>query len=116
MRVRWLLLSLLGKQRPLQVDGVVQYGQKAAGGSYTGRLVVYADSAHSDPWFLLVSPGLADYPWGHIVAAYGQRFTCEESYKDQKNDPGAGFHLDCVKLGTADRWDRLWLIFAGAHY
>lgn len=115
-RGRWLLLSLLGKQRPLQVDGVVQYGQKAAGGSYTGRLVVYADTAHSDPWFLLVSPGLADCPWGHIVAAYGQRFTCEESYKDQKNDPGAGFHLDCVKLGTADRWDRLWLIFAWAYY
>ena len=48
---RWMLLSLLGKQRPLQLDSVVQYGQKAAGGSYIGRLVVYADTAHSDPWF-----------------------------------------------------------------
>lgn len=47
---------------------------------------------------------------------YGQRFTCQESYKDQKNDTGTGFHLDCVKLGTAARWDRLWLVFAWAYY
>ena len=113
---RWMPLSLLGQHRPVQLDGVVQYGKKAAGGAYTGRLIVYADRVHADPWFLLVSAGLADRPWGTIVAAYGQRFTCEESYKDQKNDPGAGFHLDCVKLGTADRWDRLWLVFAWAYY
>ena len=113
---QWMLLSQLGHQRPLQFDGCVHYGQKAVGGSYAGRLVVYADTAHTDPWFLLVSAGLGDRPWGDIVAAYGQRFTCEESYKDQKNDPGAGFHLDCVKLGTAERWDRLWLVFAWAYY
>ena len=41
--------------------------------------------------------------WGEIVAAYGQRFTCEEAYKDQQNDPGAGFHLNCFTLGTAKR-------------
>lgn len=113
---QWMPLVLLGKQRPLQLDGPVRYGQKATGGAYAGRLVVYADKAHPDPWFLLVSAGLDDRPGGEIVAAYGQRFTCEESYKDQKNDPGAGFHLDCVKLGTAERWDRLWLVFAWAYY
>lgn len=113
---QWMPLRLLGKRRPLQLDGPTQYGKKAAGGSYAGRLVVYADTAHADPWFLLVSGGLADRSWGDIVAAYGQRFTCEESYKDQKNDTGAGFHLDCVKLGTAARWDRLWLVFAWAYY
>lgn len=113
---RWMPLSLLGKQRPLQLDGPVCYGQRAAGGAYRGRLVVYADTAHADPWFLLVSAGLEARPWGEIVAAYGQRFTCEEAYKDQKNDPGAGFHLDCVKLGTAARWDRLWLVFAWSYY
>ena len=113
---RWILLSLLGKQRPLQLDGNVRYGQKALDGPYSGRLVVYADTAHTDPWFLLVSSGLADRAWGDIIATYGQRVTCEESYKDQKNDPGAGFHLDCVKLGTAERWDRLWLVFAWAYY
>ena len=108
--------GLLGKRRPLQLDGPVQYGKKAAGGSYAGRLVVYGDTAHADPWFLLTSVGLENRSWGEIVAAYGQRFTCEASYKDQKNDPGAGFHLDCVKLGTAERWDRLWLVFAWAYY
>ncbi len=46
--------------------------------------IVYADSRHTDPWFLLVSAGLADRLWGPIVATYGQRFTCEESRKDQK--------------------------------
>ena len=113
---RWLLLCGLGTQRPLQLDESVRYGKKAADGPYPGRLVVYADSAHVDPWFLMVSAGLADLAWGAIVAGYGQRFTCEESYKDQKNDPGEGFHLDCVKLGTAERWDRLWLVFAWAYY
>ncbi len=62
--------------------------------------IVYADSRHTDPWFLLVSAGLADRLWGPIVATYGQRFTCEESRKDQKNDPFVGLH------STADRWDR----------
>ncbi len=38
------------------------------------------------------------------------------AYKDQKNKPGEGFHVDCVKLGTAERWDRLWLVFAWAYY
>ncbi len=107
---RWLLLSGLGKARPLHLDGSVRYGKKAADGPYQGRLVVYADPAHADPWFLMVSAGLTDLAWGDIVAGYGQRFTY------QKNDPGAGFHLDCVKLGTAERWDRLWLVFAWAYY
>ncbi len=113
---QWMPLSLLGRRRPLQWDGPTQYGKKAVGGSYAGRLVVYADIVRSDPWFLLVSGGLADRPWGDIVAAYGQRLTCEEPYKDQKNDAGAGFPLDCVKRGTAQRWDRLWLVFAWAYY
>jgi hypothetical protein len=112
----WIPLALLGKGRPVHQDGAVDYGKKAAGGSYAGRLVVYADATHPDPWFLLVSDGLKDRPWGNVVALYGQRFTCEESYKDQKNDPYAGFHMDCVKLGTEDRWDRLWLVFSWAYY
>ena len=113
---RWTPLSLLGQPRPLQLDGPVDDGKRAAGGSSRGRLVVYADTAQADPWFLVVSAGLEARPWGEIVAAYGQRFTCEAADKDQKNDPGAGFHLDCVKLGTAARWDRLWLIFAWSYY
>lgn len=112
----WMPLVLLGKPRPAQRDGLVDYGKRSRGGSYGGRLVVYADTAHPDPWFLMVSAGLEARSWGEIVGSYGQRFTCEESYKDQKNDPGDGFHLDCVKLGTAARWDRLWLVFAWSYY
>ncbi|MDA8193047.1 MAG: hypothetical protein M0Z53_03490 [Thermaerobacter sp.] len=41
---------------------------------------MYADTAHANPGFLLASAGLDDRPWGEIVAAYGQRFTYEESY------------------------------------
>ena len=113
---KWLPLSLLGQRRPRHLDGPVRYGNQAAGGSYAGRLVVYADTAHADPWFLLVAAGLEDHPWGASVAAYGQRVTCEEGYKDQKTDPGAGVHLDCVKLGTAERGDRLGLVLAWAYY
>ena len=113
---RWLPLLLLGQTRPVTLDTRMRYGKSAEGGAYAGRLVVYADSRHQDPWFLVVSAGLADRSWGRIVATYGQRFTCEESYKDQKNDAFAGFHMDCVKLGTSDRWDRLWLVFAWAYY
>lgn len=91
-----LPLILLGKRRPAQIDSPVRYGKQAQGGSYAGRLVVYVDSTHADPWFLIVSAGLADRTWGQIVAAYGPRFPWEESYTDQKNNPVAGFHRNCV--------------------
>jgi len=88
----WRPIVLLGQGRPLQWDDHVEYGKAAAGGSYAARLVIYADAVHTDPWFLLVSPGLAGRSWGQVVALYGQRLTCEESYKDQKNQPCTGFH------------------------
>jgi hypothetical protein len=94
----------------------MRYGKSADGGTYAGRLVVHADSRHPDPWFLILSAALSDRSWAQIVATYGQWFRCKESYKDQKNDPFAGFRLDCVKLGTPVRWDRLWLLFAWAYY
>ena len=80
----WHPLVLLGQTRPVTLDTLIRYGKNAEGGAYAGRLVVYADAQHRDPWFLMVSAGLADRSWGQIVATYGQRFTCEESYKDQK--------------------------------
>ena len=113
---RWVPLTILGKSRPVQRDGQVFYAKAAEDGPYAGRFVVYADQNHSDPWFLMVSAGLAERPTGAIVAGYGQRFIGEESYKDQKNDPGEGFPRDCAKLGTAARWDRLGLVFAWASY
>jgi len=112
----WRPVCLLGTGRPLQWDDHVDYGKKAAGGSYADRLVIYADKVHTDSWFLLVSPGLAGRSWGQVVALYGKHFTCEESYKDQKNQPRQGFHMNAVEFGTVDRWDSMWLIFAWAYY
>ncbi|PSR23228.1 MAG: hypothetical protein C7B45_03800 [Sulfobacillus acidophilus] len=56
-------------------------------------MVVYCDGAHKDPWSLVVSPGLmpADWPATRIVVASGQRFTTEECFKDEKNDPDESF-------------------------
>ena len=113
----WVLMALLGKERPAHGDyREILYGKRAAGGSYRGRLVVYADLVHTDPWFLMVSAGLADWSWGMVVAGYAKRFTCEESYRDSKNPFYEGFQLNGVKLGTPERWDRLFLAFAWAYY
>ena len=65
----WIPLALLGKRRPAQLGGAVDYGRRASGGPYAGRLVVYANQTHADPWFLLVSAGLADLPVGAMVAS-----------------------------------------------
>lgn len=113
---RWSALCVWGQHRPVLVDTLGEYGKRAQGGSHVGRPVVYGDGAHVEPWYLIVSAGLAQRTGLEIVAAYGPRVRCEESYRDQKNDPHQGFHLDCVTLSTAARWDRLWLIFAWAYY
>ncbi len=49
-----------------------------------------------------------------VVAGYAKRFTCEESYRDSENAFYEGFQLNGVKLGTPERWDRLFLVFAWA--
>ena len=74
---------LLGNERPARGDyREILYGKR--GGSYLSRLVVYADLVHTDPWFLMVSAGLADWSWGMVVTGYAKRFTCEESYRDEE--------------------------------
>lgn len=115
----WTPLSLWSQSRPVHADlPAVHYGRQGHGGAYPCRIVVYGDVGHPDPWYLIVSAGItpAAWPWPRVVAAYGQRFTTEECFKDQKNDPYEGFHLDCVTLGTPERWNRLLLIFAWAYY
>ena len=64
----------------------------------------------------MVSAGLADWSWGMVVAGYAKRLTCEESYRDSKNDLYEGFQMDGVDLGTPARWDRMFLVFAWAYY
>ncbi len=56
-------------------------------------MVIGAEAGYSDPWFLVVSAGLrkATWPARFITAAYGQRFTTEGCFRDQKNDLYEGF-------------------------
>jgi hypothetical protein len=77
-----------------------------------------ADRQYREPWFLIGSAGLtpAAWPAARIVAAYGQRWTTEECFKDEKNDSNEGFHRDCVRLTTPARWDRLLWLFAWTYY
>jgi len=106
-------------QRPVLRDlPHIRYGSRRAGAVLACRAVIAADRAHREPWFLIVSPGLTPDVWpaARIVAAYGQRWTTEECFKDEKNDGNEGFHLDCVRLTTPARWDRLLLIFAWTYY
>ncbi len=77
---------------------------------------MYAEPCYRDPWALVVSAGLQDWEPGRLVAAYGQRFTTEECFKDQKNDHYEGFYLDAVTLSTPERWDRMFLVLAWAYY
>ncbi|MCL4318544.1 MAG: hypothetical protein M1596_01405 [Firmicutes bacterium] len=51
-----------------------------------------------------------------ITAAYGQRFTTEGYFRDQKNDLDEGFQLDGIPLSTPERADRLLWVFAWASY
>ncbi len=48
-------------------------------GSRRGRLGVYADSVHADPWVVLMCfGGIGGPSLGDIVTAHFQRFTCED--------------------------------------
>ena len=115
----WLSLAALAAKKPVLRDlAPVRYGKSSGDQAYRCRIVIWAEPGYSDPWFLLVSRGLRKSRWPArlITAAYGQRFTTEECFRDQKNDLYEGFQLDGVKLGTPERWDRLLLVFAWAYY
>ena len=118
-RQPWRPLSLWSQPRPAHTDlPRGRYGRRSHGGAYRGRIVIYGEKGHPDPGYLVLSAGItpAQWPWARVGAAYGQRFTPEEGFKDQKNDPYEGVPLDCVTLGTPERWNRLLLIFAWAYY
>lgn len=118
-RGRWMPLWSLAKSRPVCTElSKVLYGREATGGPYPCRIIIYADKGHRDPWYLVVplTVSVAEWPRDRIIRAYGQRFTTEECFRDQKNDHYDGFHMDCVRLTTPERWDRLLLIFAWAYY
>ena len=114
---RWRPLYGYARERPVLQDvSPVRYGRRYRNNAYACRVIVYAESGYRDPWYLVVSAGLRDWEAGRLIAAYGQRFTTEECFKDQKNDHYEGFHLDAVTLSTPERWDRLLLVFAWAYY
>ncbi len=114
---RWRPLYGYALDRPVLKDlPAVRYGRRYGKDAYPCRVIVYAEPGYPDPWDLVVSAGLTQWEPGRLVAAYGQRFTTEECFKDQKNDQYEGFHLDAVTLSTPERWDRMLLVFAWAYY
>ena len=115
----WRPLLLWAKSRPVLRDLLsVRYGKSYGKQAYRLRMVVWAQKGYPDPWYVAVSAGLSATTWPApwITAAYGQRFTTEECFRDEKNDWYEGFQLDGVKLGTPERWDRLLWVFAWAYY
>jgi hypothetical protein len=116
-RGRWRPLYGYAQNRPVLEDlPGVRSGRRYREHAYPCHVVVVAEVGYRDPWYLVVSAGLRDWAAGRLVAAYGQRFTTEECFQDQKNDHYEGFHLDGVTLGTPERWDRMLLVFAWAYY
>ena len=115
----WIPLATLAKHRPVLQDLLsVRYGQSYGDQAYRCRIVIGADAGYPDPWYWVVSAGLrgAIWPASLITAAYGQRFTTEECFRDQKNPLYEGFPLNGVHLSTSERWDRLLWVFAWASY
>jgi hypothetical protein len=71
-------------------------------------LVAVWDRDMKDPWYLATS--LAVTP-EQVVKYYGRRFTCEEHYRDEKDDRfGAGSKE--TRVGSIERRDMLTLIHA----
>jgi hypothetical protein len=63
-----------------------------------------------EPWLLATS---LTYDAARIVALYGRRFTCEESFRDEK-DPRFGLGSRLARVRIATRRDRLCFILAAA--
>ena len=71
-------------------------------------LVAVWDRGMKEPWYLATSLNCLP-EW--VVAYYGRRFTCEEQYRDEKDDRfGAGSKE--IKVGTIGRRNMLTMIHA----
>lgn len=72
-------------------------------------LLVWADDAHTDPWFILtdLAPGSADSAW------YGLRAWCEQGFKCTKR---GGWQWQMTRMTDPDRAARLWLALALAMF
>ena len=53
---------------------------------------------------------------GHGGRGIRQALYLRRVHRDSKNAFYEGFQLNGVKLGTPERWDRLFLVFAWAYY
>lgn len=73
-------------------------------------LVLVLDRRMKEPWCLATN---RESPAQEIVGTYGRRFTCEEQFRDEKDERfGAGSKN--IRVGTAARRDMLTLIHAPA--
>ena len=73
-----------------------------------GAVVVVHDRDMKDSWCLATS---RDEPAAFIVALYGKRFRCEETFRDTK-DRRFGLGLYDTRIGNVGRRDRMLLVIA----
>jgi hypothetical protein len=94
-------LATLVARVPRRWTGAVAVFKKA--GWRSGYLTVYQGAGHAEPWVLFSTQaaGLAR------VRDYRKRMTIEATFQDLK---GRGFQLDCSRLDTSERIERLCLI------
>jgi len=94
-------LATLVARVPRRWTGAVEVFKKA--GWRAGYLTVYQGTGQSEPWVLFSThaAGLAR------VRDYRKRMRIEATFQDLK---GRGFHLDCSRLTTRERIERLCLI------
>ncbi|WP_338835634.1 IS4 family transposase [Neomoorella thermoacetica] len=76
------------------------------------RLIYQFDAEQEEPWFLVTQ---LDWQPKKVASAYGRRMDIEESFKDFKN-PRTGFGLRGLRLSTAFRYERLFLIMTYAYF
>jgi len=73
-------------------------------------VVVVRDKRMKEAWCLATD---RDLKASQVVALYGKRFTCEETFRDNK-DIRFGMGLSATSIGDCDRRDRLLLLSAVA--
>ncbi|MCX6069393.1 MAG: IS4 family transposase [Chloroflexi bacterium] len=75
------------------------------------RVVVYWRKRYAEPWFLATD---LDRGWRTVVAAYAQRMSIEELFRDEKN-LRYGWGLRQSQVSNAQRLERLLLVLAFAY-
>jgi len=93
----------LGEKRFLRIKDARVTGSQC----HVAQVVLVHEKGMKEPWCLATSRG--DLTGAKVKQSYGRRFTIEECFRDIK-DLRFGFGLKQVRVGRADRRDRLLFI------